>query len=91
MFADITKMHRQRRGVEDKDGMQSDLDSDQRRAEKYLLRFNVSKRKKMHMGWGNQGILYNLQGWEYPSWQGRNRSEYELTENESLADSVQTR
>ena len=42
--------------------MQNDLDSLQRWSEKWLLRFNATKCKRMHMGGTNQGTEYKLGG-----------------------------
>ena len=62
MFADDTKVFRHMRNPVDQEKMQADLDSLQKWSETWLLRFNASKCKRMHMGGTNQGTDYNLGG-----------------------------
>ena len=50
MFADDTKMYRAIRNEGDEQVLQEDLDSLLRWSDKWLLRFNVSKCKVMHLG-----------------------------------------
>ena len=62
MFADDTKVYRPINKVSDQASLQQDLNSLQCWSEKWLLRFNASKCKRMHMGNNNQGTEYNLGG-----------------------------
>ena len=60
MFADDTKLYRHVLGEDDKQLLQEDLNALQKWSETWLLRFNASKCKRMHMGNTNDGTNYHL-------------------------------
>jgi len=60
MFADDTKVYRQMKSAKDNDIMQGDLNGLDKWSKTWLLKFNASKCKRMHMGNTNQGVEYRL-------------------------------
>ena len=66
MFADDTKVYRHMVDEEDKHSLQEDLDALQMWSETWLLRFNASKCKRMHMGNTNKGTSYHLGNEQIP-------------------------
>ena len=66
MFADDTKLYRHITTEDDREELQKDLDKLQKWSETWLLRFNASKCKCMHMGHSNDGLNYHLGGETIP-------------------------
>ena len=66
MFADDTKLYRHITTEDDREELQKDLDKLQKWSETWLLRFNASKCKRMHMGHSNDGLNYHLGGETIP-------------------------
>ena len=66
MFADDTKLYRHIITEEDRNELQKDLNALQKWSETWLLRFNASKCKRMHMGHSNDGTNYQLGGETIP-------------------------
>ena len=60
MFADDTKIYAKINNDNDKLHLQEDLDNLHTWSERWLLRFNAKKCKKMHMGHNNTGASYHL-------------------------------
>jgi len=60
MFADDTKLYKHINNEDDCRVLQEDLTALQRWSSTWLLRFNASKCKRMHMGHGNMGVEYQL-------------------------------
>ncbi len=60
MFADDTKLYRHISKEQDRTTLQEDLNNLQTWSETWLLRFNASKCKRMHMGLSNDGAEYHL-------------------------------
>ena len=64
MFADDTKVFNKIKSKEDSLMLQDDLDSLSKWSNDWLLRFNVQKCKRMHMGHGNEKYKYEMNGEE---------------------------
>ena len=60
MFAGDTKIYRKINDDEDRLKLQEDLDLLHSWSDKWLLRFNAKKCKKMHLGHNNTGASYQL-------------------------------
>ena len=60
MFADDTKMFQVIRSQDDADVLQNNLDSLSEWSDKWLLRFNTSKCKVMHIGYRSSDREYNM-------------------------------
>ena len=60
LFADDTKLYR--RVPDSTCGLQADIDALMRWSKKWLLPFNASKCKVMHLGYHNPEVPYNLNG-----------------------------
>ena len=62
LFADDTKLYRRILGSECDDGLQADIDALVQWSNKWLLPFNATKCKVMHMGHHNPELTYTLHG-----------------------------
>ena len=62
MFADDTKLFTSTENGGNREELQRDLDKLNRWSDDWLLRFNVAKCKRMHIGYNNQGFDYSMEG-----------------------------
>jgi len=60
LFADDTKIYREIKGPDDVNSIQSDLDRLAEWSDEWLLRFNASKCKCLHIGKDNPGAVYSM-------------------------------
>ena len=88
MFADDTKLYRHVLGEDDKQLLQEDLNALQKWSESWLLRFNASKCKRMHMGNTNDGTNYHLGMSKSPTIQKRRTLESTLLKTLKVPSSV---
>ena len=60
LFADDTKIYRHISNLEDSQSLQKDINSLHQWSEDWLMRFNASKCKCMHIGRNNPGFHYSM-------------------------------
>ncbi len=61
-FADDTKLFRKVKEIGDKQNIQDDIDKLIRWSEKWQMLFNFGKCKCLHIGPGNSGMNYEMEG-----------------------------
>ena len=61
-YADDTKLFRKTKEIGDKQNLQDDINKLIKWSEKWQMLFNFGKRKCLHTGPGNTGIIYEIGG-----------------------------
>ena len=62
MFADDAKLFTSTESVSKREELQKDLETLDKWSDDWLLKFNVAKCKRMHLGYNNQGFDYRMEG-----------------------------